>query len=181
MTDKICDDIIKYAKEIGITEIAPLDIASLEFEDWVRDICKNSCRFYNTSWACPPAVGTLDECRLRCEGFGNMLLFDRKYEIEDSFDWEGMTAAMRDFKDVSMRLESFVRPLVGKMLMLTGKGCEKCEKCTWPDAPCRFPERLHNSLEGYGFNVSKLAASAGMHYIGGQNTITYFGAVLYNE
>ena len=61
------------------------------------------------------------------------------------------------------------------------EGCEKCKKCTYPDAPCRFPERLHHSLEGYGFNVSKLAAKAGLHYIGGPNTITYFGAVLYNE
>jgi hypothetical protein len=36
------------------------------------------------------------------------------------------------------------------------------------------------SLEAYGVNVSKLAASAGMKYINGQNTVTYFGAVLFS-
>ena len=173
--------IAKYAKSIGVTEIAPLDIRSLEFEDWVRDICKNSCRSYNTSWACPPAFGTLEECRKRCEAFQNMLLFNRRYEIEDSFDWEGMSSAMHNFKELSIQLESFVAPIVVKILVLTSEGCEKCQKCTWPDAPCRFPDKLHHSLEGYGFNVSKLAEKAGLHYIGGPNTVTFFGAVLYNE
>ena len=174
------DMIIEQARNIGITEIAPLEIKTLEFEEWVRDTCKNSCRSYNTSWACPPAVGTLEECRLRCEGYSNMLLFNRKYDIEDSFDWEGMSFAMKDFKTTAIKLESLVGPSVGKLLVLVSEGCEKCKKCTYPEAPCRFPERLHHSLEGYGFNVSKLASKAGLHYIGGPNTITYFGAILYN-
>jgi hypothetical protein len=37
------------------------------------------------------------------------------------------------------------------------------------------------SLEAYGFNVSRLAAAADMKYINGQNTVTYFGAVLFKE
>ena len=176
----ITDTIIGIALDSGITEIAPLNVKELEFEDWVRDTCK-TCRSYNTSWACPPAVGTLEECRRRCEEYQKMLLFNRKYEIEDSFDWEGMSSAMRDFKATSIDIESKITLIAGKPLLLTSQVCEKCKKCTYPDAPCRFPERLHHSLEGYGFNVSKLAAKAGLHYIGGPNTITYFGAVLYNE
>ena len=33
----------------------------------------------------------------------------------------------------------------------------------------------------YGINVSELAASSGMKYINGQNTVTYFGALLFCE
>jgi hypothetical protein len=36
------------------------------------------------------------------------------------------------------------------------------------------------SLEAYGINVSELAKSAGMKYINGQDTVTYFGAVLFS-
>jgi hypothetical protein len=35
-------------------------------------------------------------------------------------------------------------------------------------------------LEGCGIFVSKLAAQAGVNYINGANTVTYFGAVMYN-
>ncbi|HJA66742.1 MAG TPA: DUF2284 domain-containing protein [Candidatus Mediterraneibacter cottocaccae] len=56
--------------------------------------------------------------------------------------------------------------------------CRKCGKCTYPDAPCRFPERTHGSLEGYGIMVSELAGQAGIRYINGTNTVTYFGGLL---
>ena len=37
-----------------------------------------------------------------------------------------------------------------------------------------------SSLATYGINVSKLAKAAGMKYINGQNTVTYFGAALFD-
>ena len=37
------------------------------------------------------------------------------------------------------------------------------------------------SLEAYGVNVSELASASGMKYINGQNTVTYFGAVFFQE
>ena len=36
------------------------------------------------------------------------------------------------------------------------------------------------SLEAYGVNVSRMAQAAGMKYINGANTVTYFGAVLFS-
>ena len=47
--------------------------------------------------------------------------------------------------------------------------------------PCRFPEKAIPSLEAYGINVSRLASAAEMKYINGQNTVTYFGMVLFEE
>ena len=42
------------------------------------------------------------------------------------------------------------------------------------------PEEAVASLETYGGNVSKLAPAAGMKYINGKDTVTYFGAVLFD-
>ena len=40
-------------------------------------------------------------------------------------------------------------------------------------------EMLFPSLEGFGIDVASLAAKAGLTYNGGENTVTYFGMLLY--
>lgn len=168
--------------EIGFHEFGEIDIRTLVYDPLVRKSCEeNVCRCYNTTWACPPATGTLEECRERCEKFDRMLLLSGKFEIEDSFDFEGMVAGMQGFKVLTDQLEEAVRGKLSSWQVLTSEGCGRCKTCTWPDAPCRFPEKLHHSLEGYGFRVHELAAQAGMKYNNGPNTITYFGALLYCE
>ena len=62
-------------------------------------------------------------------------------------------------------------------LLLGAGGCRLCPRCAKADnQPCRFPDAALASLEAYGVNVSLLAPQAGMQYINGANTVTYFGA-----
>lgn len=42
-----------------------------------------------------------------------------------------------------------------------------------------MPEMLFPSLEGFGIDVASLAAKVGLTYNGGENTVTYFGMLLY--
>ena len=70
---------------------------------------------------------------------------------------------------------------LSKLLILSNEGCMRCNTCTWPEEACRFPEELQPSIEGFGFVVSELAKQAGIPYMNGKNTVTFFGAVLYNE
>jgi predicted metal-binding protein len=148
----------------------------------VREMCEsNRCGHYGKTWACPPAVGTVDECRSRIRQYEKLLLFSGKYDLEDSLDYEGMMAAMKDFKRIVNRLDDEIRPVFPDYIVLSNEGCINCTSCTYPDAPCRFPDRAHGAIEGYGIWVSQLAKQAGINYINGKNTITYFGAVLYNE
>ena len=64
-------------------------------------------------------------------------------------------------------------------LFLGAGGCRVCSRCAkQDDEPCRHPDLALSSLEAYGINVSVLAPQAGMKYINGVNTVTYFGAVL---
>ena len=70
---------------------------------------------------------------------------------------------------------------ITKVLHLGAGGCGVCESCAKKtNEPCRFPEKAMPSLEAYGINVSELAKASGMNYINGQNTVTYFGAVLFS-
>ena len=68
-----------------------------------------------------------------------------------------------------------------KVLHLGAGGCGVCDKCAQQDGlPCRFPELATPSLEAYGVNVSNLAKVVDMKYTNGQNTVTYFGMVLFS-
>lgn len=178
----LSDDIRRIALAIGFHEAGAIPAAQLRFQDEIRRICEgNGCRNYARSWACPPAVGTVAECAARCRQFDTLLLLSGKYDLEDSFDYEGMIEGMRDFKHLMARLDDAVRERLGDCLFLSNEGCGRCETCTYPGAPCRFPQRLHHSIEGYGLNVSEMAVQAGMKYNNGPNTVTYFGGVLLNE
>lgn len=167
-------------KKIGIREYGVLAAAEIPFEEEIQKICAgNACRLYGKTWACPPAVGTVQECRERCLGYAKAMVFSAVYPLEDSFDYEGMIKGHDAFKDLCDRLYALVKPRLGDFLLLSNEGCKRCKTCTYPSAPCRKPERLFPSLEGFGIHVAKLAAKGNVKYTNGENTVTYFGMLLY--
>ena len=178
----LSDGIRRMALDLGFWEAGFIATEQIHFSEEIRQICEgNVCRHYAKTWACPPAVGTVEACAARCRRFDTMLLLSGKYDLEDSFDYEGMIAGMRDFKHLMEKLDDAARARLGECLFLSNEGCGRCAACTYPDAPCRFPQRLHHAIEGYGLNVSELARQAGVRYVNGPNTVTYFGAVLMSE
>jgi predicted metal-binding protein len=166
----------------GAFEYGEVNLNDVDFTEEVRGYCvQNICKQYGTTWACPPAVGTVDECRERAHKYNKMLVFSGKYGIESSFDFEGMINALKAFKTLVNTFDDALRSKTSDYLLLGNEGCGNCKSCTYPDNPCRFPDKIHHSIEGYGVYVIKLAKQAGIAYNNGENTITYFGALLYNE
>ncbi len=163
----------------GVFQYGTVDTAAIAFSTEVRRMCEvNTCRQYGKTWACPPGLGSLEECKKRVQEYEKMVVFSARYELEDSFDYEGMMAGMSAFKDVCRAIHRAVKPCMDHFLILSNEGCDLCSTCTYPDAPCRFPDRSHGSLEGCGIMVSDLAGQAGINYINGADTVTYFGALL---
>jgi predicted metal-binding protein len=110
-----------------------------------------------------------------------MLVFTGKYTVEDAYDYEGWIHAMKEFKTISYGMDTVAKKYLKKYMILSNEGCNMCEICTYPHAPCRFPWKLQHAIEGYGITVSAVAEKAGVNYMNGENTVTYFGALLYNE
>ena len=176
----IITEIEKAIGQTGFSEFGYVEIGTLKYYPEVRKICEgNTCRNYGSSWACPPAVGTIEECKARVEQYDKMLLFSLAYQLEDSFDFDGMINGMKDFKRTVDKLQEKLDAIPLDYSLLSNEGCNRCTSCTYPDAPCRFPHLLHHSLEGYGFIVNELAKEAGIKYNNGSDTVTYFGAVLF--
>ena len=113
--------------------------------------------------------------------YEKMLLFSIKYDLENPFDVEGMQNAMFSFKGSVDIFDEKLKVFLLDYLLLSNEGCGKCTKCTYPDAPCRFPEYLHHSIEGYGFNIYELAKAAKIKYNNGENTETFFGGVFFGK
>lgn len=180
--EKMIEELKKMILGAGFYETGTVDIASLQYDPEIRRICEgNTCRNYGTSWACPPAVGTLEECKQRVAQYNNMLLFTGRFKIANSFDFRGMVDSMFRFKKLVDQLDWEIKDILNPYQLLSNEGCGRCQSCTWPDAPCRFPDRLYHSIEGYGFQIHQLAKQAQIRYNNGQNTVTYFGALLFRQ
>lgn len=167
-------------KEIGIFQYGVIDTKQIVFSEEVRHLCEvNYCGKYGTSWVCPPAIGTVDECKEECMKFDKGLVFTGKYDLLDSFDYEGMMEGHKAFKDVCYKFSDIIKEELSDFLLLSNEGCIGCKKCTYPDNPCILPEKLTYPVEGYGIMVNELAKAAKINYINGANTVTYFGLLLY--
>ena len=172
---------LDWMREVGVQRYGAGHPQDIPFDPEIRAICRqNSCRNFGRSWACPPAVGTLAECRAQCLTFHAAVVFCNSYTLEDSFDYEGMRAGHRAFQQLCDRLYEPIHARYPRFLLLSNEGCIRCPVCTYPDAPCRMPQRLFPSIEGYGIHVGKLAALAHLPYVGRPNTVTYFGMLLHD-
>ena len=175
--DKRLEELLVTAGAFQFGEV-PTD--KIVFSPEVRKMCEaDACRRYGKAWSCPPALGTVEECMEKCMRFKTICVFSVKHDLEDSFDIEGMEEGMTRLNALAAEVNQKAGEIFPDYMLMANEGCEKCDKCTYPDEACRFPGEVHGSIEGYGIFVNKLAASAGINYINGQNTVTYFGAILY--
>lgn len=77
---------IQAARDAGFSEVAPLDVSTIELKQEVRDMCAaNTCHQYGKSWACPPGCGTLEECRARVRRCNAGVLVQTVGRLEDSW------------------------------------------------------------------------------------------------
>lgn len=175
-------DIKKYLQGFDIFESAELSPTDIPFSAEVVEACKaNLCGQYGTCWTCPPGVGSLEDLKKIALSFDRAILFTCKYDLEDCFDFEGMQQAGKKARKVLFAIADKLRA-DGVSFRAMGCGsCDLCEKCTYPDAPCRFPERALISMEAHGINVVQLAKQCNIRYNNGSETVTYFSIILYKD
>ena len=168
------------AKEIGFEQAGPLDPATIELKEEVREMCASGkCAMYDKRWSCPPGCGTLDECRELLKGYTRGILVQSVGELEDNFDIETMMETEAAHKE---RFYAMRKALVEKGIdaLAAGAGCcTICPECTYPDSPCRFPEQKMSSMEALGMLVLEVCKANDMRYFYGENTIAYTSCFLF--
>ncbi len=169
--------------DLGAYKAGVIEAKEIVLDRAFRAMCEsNSCGVYGKCWMCPPDVGDIDVLMARVKEYDYALVYQTVTSLEDSFDFEGMIEAKKRTYPIAQQLREVFRDRgVGRVLHLGAGGCGVCETCSKRlNEPCRYPDRAMPSLEAYGVNVSRLASAAGMKYINGQDTVTYFGAVLFS-
>ena len=163
----------------GFTHCVPLDVSTIRLLPAVREMCeKNTCKAYGTSWSCPPAVGTLQECQTQIDAFREGILVQTVGTLEDPFDLESMMRIMSTHLTCFDRLHMKLLARYPNMLALGAGSCTRCEVCTYPDSPCRHPELACGSMEGYGMLVTEVCKSNNLGYYYGQGTMSYTSCFL---
>ena len=172
--------------DLLLTENSNYAVVSLDqirFDPMFRELCqKNTCGFYGACWVCPPDAGTIEELMNRAKRYSHALVFQSIHQLEDSFDIEGMhEASVRHNRLVQAVYSAAKAEHPGCLVLGAGRLRRLLSAAPSRTAnPAVFPEKAVVSLEACGVDVAQLAKVAGLKYINGANTVTYFGAVLYD-
>ena len=145
----------------------------------VRAMCAaNTCQMYEHSWACPPACGDIEEFQQLFDERELCIVTQCVAQLADSFDFEAMVLAEARQKKSTEELAKKIGDAGIDALVLTAGTCTLCKECTYPDAPCRMPEKRLVSMEAAGLVVSEVCGAANVAYNHGTNTLAYTGCVL---
>ena len=144
---------------LPIYQYAFIRTDALVFSDRVRHICRTQCPRYDRTWACPPAVGTLEACRARVAAFDEGLVIATAWEASAD-----ISQARAGHEAVTRQALEAVRAQAGRAMALSAHSCDRCAQCTWPDAPCRHPDDLLPCVESHGILVTDLAERCGIPF-----------------
>lgn len=180
-----CDfnQICRKAKEFGAAAAGVIKAADINFDEGFRFSCEqNYCGKYGTNWMCPPGVGAFEELKANVLSYKDGVVFQTVYQMEDSFDFEGMTNAADIHDEVFKKILNYIRSeiTVPQMLALNAGPCKVCKDCTYPQGlPCRFPDKAVSSVEANGIDVNALVTLCGIPYNNGTATVSYVGLFLF--
>jgi predicted metal-binding protein len=159
-----------------------LEPGRLEFSDRIRWICQHECPMYGKSWACPPGVGSVKECEGKCLGYRNCLMIATITEVNDISDINETLATRPGHEQVTNQVRDLMRRLGVDPYILSTEACAECERCAYLDGqPCRLPERMHPCVESHGINILGLLEEQGLAFQYGENVVTWFSLLFYND
>ncbi len=174
--------LVKAALDCGADKAELIEPSRLVSSNTFRSYCEaNVCGYYGRCWSCPPDIGEIDVLILELKKYDHILLYQIISQIKDSTDIEGMNAATIKLSDTSQKLQIFLRAFLKTPFLHLSGSCHLCAECAkTSNEPCRFPDKMLPSLSAYGVDVCNTSAGTSLKYMNGENTVTFFGMVLFN-
>ena len=177
--DEKLKNLMELARGTGFEEVCPVNMDALIPLESVREMCSSgTCKVYGTSWSCPPALPDLEHSEKLFAARNCGVLVQTVAKMKDELDHEALKKAMEDHK---RRFDTLVRQLKVldiDFLPLGAGTCSICYKCTYPDKPCRYPDKMYSSMEAYGLMVNDVCTASGMKYNYGPCTMSFTCGIL---
>ena len=157
-----------------------VDPQALEFNDRIRWICEHECPMYGKTWACPPGVGPVAECKDKCQSYVNCLMIATTTEVNDITNIEETLATRPEHEAITNQVRDIFRELGEEPYVLSTEACTVCERCAMLDGqPCRKPERMHPCVESHGINIVPVLEECGLEFQFGQNVVTWVSLLFF--
>ncbi len=173
------EDLVMLAREAGFTASAPLNMSSLIFRPEVRDMCSaDQCKSYGRSWSCPPAVGSLKLSDEKASRYHRGILVQTTGQLRREIDYHTIVKVNAQHVSSFASFTRQIRTLFPGCLPMGAGACSICRKCTYPDRPCRHPDKLIISMEAYGLVVNDVCRESGLAYNYGPQTVTFTSCIL---
>ena len=168
--------------ELPLYAYAFIDPNALEFSQRVRHICKTECPMYGKTWACPPAVGEVEECEKKCKGYTSCLLIGTITEVADIADLAETLETRQDHEKITNQVRDLLREQGVQSYILSTEACAVCQRCAYLDGlPCRMPGKMHPCVESHGINLIPVLEENGLDFQYGGNMVTWYSLLFFNE
>lgn len=166
--------------ELPLYSYGFFDPRELEFTDRVRWVCEHECPMYGTTWACPPAVGAVEECRKKCLSYPECLMIASVTEVADISNIDETLATRPAHEKLTNRVRDEMRELGVRPFILSTEACTICSRCAYLDGlPCRMPGAMHPCVESQGINVIPLLEKFGLEFQYGENVVTWVSLLFF--
>lgn len=152
----------------------------LIFKEEVRQICRQECPMYGKSWSCPPAVGTVEECKARCFAYEGAFLFTTIAEVSDIANLKETLDTRFEHEKITRDLGELFKKNGADVMLLSSESCAICDSCAYcENSACRHPEYMIPCIESQGILVTELAEKYEIPFFDSLTTVQWFGLVLY--
>ena len=167
---------------VGFTGAVWIPAGWLHCSSEIRKLCSpEKCELYGKSWVCPPGSGDLKECESLLHSYSAAFLLQTYQRDIDPQD-PAQTARVKNGHNsrLAMLLKQIDQQYPDAYILTNG-GCSICSKCTYPNQPCRNPQKLRGSLSAFGINVSEICKKAGLPFAFNENAAYFVTCVLVRE
>jgi predicted metal-binding protein len=172
-------DVIARAKELGFDLAGAVAARDIACKRELRDLCNpDACIHYATCWSCPPGAGDFSECEERIAARTEGIVVQTVRHGVSFGDDALLDQIRRSHNERLDQLAEEVRAHHENALEFSTGGCDLCQPCTYPDAPCSKPQQQRLALSAHGVDVPTLCQRAGLEYAFGDGTIRFIGLVL---
>ena len=152
----------------------------LDFTSRIRWICENECPMYGQTWACPPGVGSINQCKGKCLSYENCLMISTIVEVTDITDIQETLATRPDHEALTNEVRDLMREMGVDPYILSTEACALCEHCAFLEGkPCRYPEQMHPCVESHSINVVPMLEKRGLEFQFGANVVTWVSLLFY--
>ena len=157
-----------------------VDPKTIEFSDRVRYVCAAECPMYNKTWACPPAVGEVAECKCRCVSYENCLMVGTLAEVSSISNMAEGLETRKEHEAITNQVRDLFRAQGVEPYVLSTEACAQCDRCAWLDGePCRHPDKMHPCVESHGINLVPTMEENGLEFLMGDTIITWYSLLFF--